>query len=638
LPSYLDAVAPQVAALAGRRHAILTSSGSAAIVLALQALGLGPGSRVLVPATTWVGCATAVLRTGATPVFLDAQADSPCAAPVGPPADAILAVHTYGSQVDLAAVRRAWPGVPIVEDCSHCHGAAAPDGTPLGAGGDLAVFSFQASKLLPAGEGGAVLTDDGPTARRLLALATDSRRLRRRPDPSGLNRLEPAGLDHGANHAMSEFAAAVLWAQLQDLPALAAARARGVRVLADALDPDRVRLVHDTASARAGAFYGIPLRPVAVRPGGPEALTRAVWEWCGARLDRVYPPIPASPLYRPATVGAYRAADGGGTNAFPHSWAWHEQAVVLPHQLFLAEDRLLQRLADGLNTPAGRTPAGRRAAAAPAEICVVVLTRGERPSLAAALAGIAGQDYPGPLSVLLVCDGADPAAPDRVRQAVPAPLRDRGRVSTVVLVPDGDPAGFDGIVRRVATLRNSALAHVTAPLVAFLDDDNDWEPDHLSSLAALLTERGALAVHSWRQLLSPVGEPCVPDTFPWIADPPAAARRWAALQRAGVVDGTNVIRDAASISAGPDGELGMVDLGEWLFDRRLFGILGFEAAAGPEPAGAEPLGEDDRLLRRLRDLLLPVHCTHRPTLRYRLGGFSNGWAAVPAVAALGDGW
>lgn len=180
LPSFLAAVAPRVAALAGRRHAVMTTSGSSAIVLALQALGVGPGCRVVVPALTWVGCATAVLRTGAQPVFFDAGARTPCTPSELtnielPPADAVLAVHLYASQVDIPALRKRFPGVPIIEDCSHLHGSFTLARRPLGSLGDVSIFSFQATKILPAGEGGTVATDDADMAARLLALGTDSR-------------------------------------------------------------------------------------------------------------------------------------------------------------------------------------------------------------------------------------------------------------------------------------------------------------------------------------------------------------------------------------------------------------------------------------------------------------------------------
>lgn len=640
LPSFLEAAAARIAEMAGRRFAVLTSSGSSAIVLALQALGIGPGSRVLTPATTWVGCATAVLRTGATPVFLDAAKLSPCAPSqldgksLGP-VDAVLAIHLYASQIDVPALRKSLPGVPVVEDCSHGHGAVAADGRRLGSFGDLSIFSFQATKVLPAGEGGAVVTDDEDMARRVFALATDSRRIVHRAPLDALNRLEPAGLLHGANHAMSEFSGAVLWAQLLRLPELAARRAEGLRHVTDQLGPHSSCLAFDQASAASGGFYGVPLLPVRPWRGGVTKVIEEVRDACGAQLDRVYPPIPSSPLYRPETMRAYRRtgpAPSRPAARLPNSSHWHQEGIVLPHALFLADRPHLDALADAIRMASGfpgraRVPPRHQPSGADApEVCVVVLTTGIRDTLTAALHSVAQQSYPGPCSVLVLCDDGEGAA-DRVPSLVAAAgLPGEILVRRVTLALDLG-TGPGNVFSRVALLRNTALCYVTAPLVAFLDDDNSWEPDHLASLVSLKTKTSALAVHSWRRLLTLEGEPYVPFTFPWLASPDAAAARFAVLTEAGVFQrGSDVVRDGASVLVA-GGDHGMVDMGEWLFDRRVFDLLRFETEWTPEELAAG-IGEDDKLLKRLRELLIPLHSTERATLRYRLGGFTNAFGAI----------
>lgn len=644
LPSFLDIAAARVAEMAGRQFAVLTSSGSSAIVLALQALGIGPGCRVLMPATTWVGCATAVLRTGATPLFLDAAAASPCApsqldgSAIGS-ADAILVVHTFASQVDIPALRECLPGVPLVEDCSHCHGAVSAAGRPLGSLGDLSIFSFQATKVLPAGEGGAVVSDDEDMAARLLSLATDSRRLVAAPPLDALNRLEPAGVLHGANHAMSEFCAAVLWAQFLNMPALAARRVDGLRFLADQLDEEGGSLVFDRASAASGGFYGVPFRPAHTWSGGVVGVIDEVWRACGARLDRVYPPIPSSPLYRPATVSTYCRRDTPAASAhpaevrFPHSTRWHREGVVLPHALFLADEPALTALADAINRLASRPPRRPRRASGTAvvdrhrEVCVVVVTSGKRDTLTEALGSLREQTYPGPSSILLLCDNQDRSA-DRVPDLIAAAdLPPEIPVRTVTLTLG---AGIDkgDAFSRVAQLRNAALGWVAAPLVAFLDDDNSWEPGHLASLTRLLDETRTLAVHSWRRLFDLDGKPHVPDTFPWIRDPHAAARRYVLLSDAGVFGhDSEIVRDRSSLPVGGR-DYGMVDMGEWLFDRRLFDVVRFDTNWTADEI-IDGVGEDDKLLQRLHELRIPVHCTQQATLRYRLGGFTNAFVAAP---------
>jgi dTDP-4-amino-4,6-dideoxygalactose transaminase len=649
LPSFVDAAAGRVAQLAGRRFAVLASSGSSAIVLALQALGVGPGCRVLTPAMTWVGCATAVLRTGATPVFVDANDANPCMSSqldgvaIGP-ADAVLAVHTFASQVDILALRECLPGVPIVEDCSHCHGAVSVDGRPLGSLGDLSIFSFQATKVLPAGEGGAVVTDDEDMAARLFALATDSRRLVPHPPLDALNRLEPAGILHGANHAMSEFSGAVLWAQLLSMPDLAARRADGLRFFADQLGAEGGSLVFDRASAASGGFYGVPFLPAHPWLSGVARIIDEVRSACGARLDRVYPPVPSSPLYRPETVSTYRRgeiltpathrapATHPAEALFPNSMRWHREGVVLPHALFLAEEPALTALAETMNRLAGRPQRQPHIPPRPAivqhhrEVCVVVVTSGQRDTLTEALGSLKEQTYSGPCSVLLLCDNQDCSA-DRVPDLVAAAALPRGIpvriVSLMFDVGTGDNAAF----ARVARLRNAALGWVTAPLVAFLDDDNAWEPEHLSSLTRLLDQTRTLAVHSWRRLLGPDGKPHVPHTFPWLRDPQRATARFAVLRDAGVFGhDSEIVRDRISVPVGGC-DYGMVDMGELLFDRRLFDVMRFDTNWTADEI-IDCVGEDDKLVQRLRELLIPVHCTEQATLRYRLGGFTNAFVAA----------
>lgn len=644
LPSFLDAAAVEVARMAGRRFAVLTSSGSSAIVLALQSLGVGRGSRVLMPATTWVGCATAALRVGAAPVFIDADALSPGAAGgldekrLGP-IDAALAVHLYASQADISALRASLPDVPVIEDCAHANGAVSADGRPLGSFGDLAVFSFQATKVLPAGEGGAVVTDDAGTAQRLFALASDSRRPVREPALDALNRLEPAGLSHGANHAMSEFAAAVLWAQLLRFPELAQRRSEGLRFLAAHLDGVHGELIFDEASAASGGFYGVLFLPNRPWPRGATHALNDVQGDCGARLDEVYPPVPCSPLYRPWTVPTYARTPYSADNVaeepehrFPTSTRWQRDALVLPHWLFLADKPPLRALARALGWAASPSRAPRctpktKTLIVP-EVCVVLVTAGRRDTLIESLRSVERQTYAGPCSVLVLCDDQD-GSTERVTGLLTAadlPARLPVRTVTLTLGPGtGDVNAFS----RVARLRNTALGYVDAPLVAFLDDDNAWDPAHLSSLVRLMRESRALATHSWRRLLTPRGQPYVPDTFPWLPDPEAAAARFAHLTDAGVFQlGSDIVRDRASVPV-DGGDYGMVDVGEWLFDRRLFDLLRFDTHWTPHQIDHN-VGEDDKLLQRLRDLLIPVHCTERATLRYRLGGLSNTFGQGPA--------
>jgi hypothetical protein len=174
---------------------------------------------------------------------------------------------------------------------------------------------------------------------------------------------------------------------------------------------------------------------------------------------------------------------------------------------------------------------------------------------------------------------------------------------------------------RVAMLRDLAAATCTADYLAFLDDDNEWEPDHLGQLLDTIDSHGP-AAHSWRTLVSPAGEPVTVDCFPWQLPSEQAVARLTALCGVGVMSRDSaVVRDRTVID-GVEGLPGMVDLGEWLFRRDLLRLLRFHRRRSPDEVTARH-GEDDTILEQLAELGVPVGCSRRATLRYRLGGMSN---------------
>ncbi|HTB11066.1 MAG TPA: glycosyltransferase [Bryobacteraceae bacterium] len=184
--------------------------------------------------------------------------------------------------------------------------------------------------------------------------------------------------------------------------------------------------------------------------------------------------------------------------------------------------------------------------------------------------------------------------------------------------PTPDQSPFE----RVALLRNMALELVHTSLVCFLDDDNTWEPHHASSLVEVMGTTGALAVHSWRRLIREDGSAWIPVDFPWLPPGPESRYLFETYLERGVFNrNDSVVRDVASLCV-PNGDLGMVDLGEWMFERTVFNVVSFESTVTPADLVGH-VGEDDKLLHRLRNLGIPIACSSQPTLLYRLGGFSN---------------
>lgn len=156
----------EFAAYCGAGFAAGVSSGTTALTLSLRALGVGPGDEVITQPNTYVATAFAISYVGATPVFVDVQPGTfnidpgRVAAALTGRTKAIIPVHMYGLCADIDAIRAAAPGIPILEDAAHAHGADL-HGRRAGSLGDIAAFSFYPTKVMGAlGDGGIVVTSD----------------------------------------------------------------------------------------------------------------------------------------------------------------------------------------------------------------------------------------------------------------------------------------------------------------------------------------------------------------------------------------------------------------------------------------------------------------------------------------------
>ncbi len=205
----------------GVPYCVSVDHGSSALLVALESLDVGAGDEVVVPAMTWVAPATSVLRAGALPVLADVDPETGCVtadtirAAMSERTKAIIVVHLGCTVADLDGILAlaAETGVKVIEDCAQAHGARWR-GQPVGTHGDVGAFSFQAGKVLAAGEGGAVVTSDPDIYRRAQQLRADSRRYPDADAGPGEMELVEQGDVLGANYCMSELAAAVLLDQL----------------------------------------------------------------------------------------------------------------------------------------------------------------------------------------------------------------------------------------------------------------------------------------------------------------------------------------------------------------------------------------------------------------------------------------
>jgi perosamine synthetase len=221
----------------GARHASAVSSGTAALHLALRAVGVEDGDEVVTTPFSFVASANAILFERARPVFADIDPvtlnldpDAAAAAITGR-TKALLPVHIFGYPADLPAFER--HGLPIVEDACEALGGRYADGTPIGSRGHPATFAFYANKQLTTGEGGMITMGSAEHKERM-----DSERNQgRAPNMDWL--------DHdrlGFNYRLSDIACALGLAQLDRLDELLAGRARVAALYREALADTAVRL------------------------------------------------------------------------------------------------------------------------------------------------------------------------------------------------------------------------------------------------------------------------------------------------------------------------------------------------------------------------------------------------------------
>jgi perosamine synthetase len=211
------------AAKVSRKLGIAVSSGSAALEVAVAALGIGPVDEVILPTFTIISCASAIVHAGAVPVLVDCDPHawnmdvSQVEARVTPRTRAIMVVHLYGLPVDMDPVLEIANkyGLKVIEDAAEMHGQAYRD-RPCGSFGEISTFSFYANKLVTTGEGGMILTDDDRLAERCRSLRDLGFQPRKRFVHEEL----------GWNFRMSNLQAAVGLAQLERLDEFVARKRR----------------------------------------------------------------------------------------------------------------------------------------------------------------------------------------------------------------------------------------------------------------------------------------------------------------------------------------------------------------------------------------------------------------------------
>lgn len=229
----------ELAQRCGQRYGVAVNSGTSALLLILDAFGIGPGDEVVIAANSYVGVLGAVARAGATPVFVDADLETANIPPdvltaaLTARTRAVIPTHMYGFPADMDAVAAAVRpyGPVVVEDAAHALGAAYR-GRPVGALGTIAFFSFSGKMITVFGPGGAIVTNDRRAAEDLSSLRDQGRA--RAEEISFVRRRDAAWYDQariGYNMHLAELCAALGRIQLRMLDGFLEHRRRAAAYL-----------------------------------------------------------------------------------------------------------------------------------------------------------------------------------------------------------------------------------------------------------------------------------------------------------------------------------------------------------------------------------------------------------------------
>lgn len=352
----------ELGAAVGAPHAVAVSSGTAAVELALRALGVGAGDEVITVSHGFIATANAVVAVGAMPVFVDVEPDTfgmdPAALPgaLSPRTKAILCAHQIGFPCDLGGILpfARTHGVPVIEDAAGALGseiqvdAGGPWerlGRPHGV---LACFSFHPRTVITTGDGGMLTTTDGALAARLRTLrqhATTVPADARERDPLAREQYtEPA-----YNVRMTDLEAALGRPQLARLEAFLGDRRRLANTFAQDLAEHPVLVAPAERGNTRANWQAFPAR---LRPEGGLTQDQLLRYF----LDRGI--VCHRGLTNAHQEPAYAGRDNWRGGPLPVSEALRENVVMLPlfHGMTRDEERLVRRAIADLRDSRARTP------------------------------------------------------------------------------------------------------------------------------------------------------------------------------------------------------------------------------------------------------------------------------------------
>ncbi len=350
-------VAKKFAEMHTAKYAQCVNTGTVAIQAALKAIGILPGDEVIVPAYTWEGTVGPVLLVNAIPVFVDVDPDTYCLdaklieQAITPKTKAILPVHLGMRFADMDEILRIAKkhNLKVIEDCAHAHGGMWK-GQGAGSMGDLGTFSFQSSKLITSGEGGAVITNNLEYMEIVQSYINAGR-------ASLTDQFHHRIV--GFNYRLGEFQAAVLGPQIDRLPQHAAVREKTMKHFEARLKGIKgIGLLKPEPRITRLAPYGYVFKYYAKEVKDiPRSAFVAALQLEGIPCDGLfYEPVYKSSLFPVKSAdfpalswGREKPLDLRNMYSCPEAdrAAYHE-AVWFPHQLFLGSTSDVDAIADAI--------------------------------------------------------------------------------------------------------------------------------------------------------------------------------------------------------------------------------------------------------------------------------------------------
>jgi dTDP-4-amino-4,6-dideoxygalactose transaminase len=352
-----DSFAKSFAKFHGAKYGLAVANGTIAIEIALKAAGIQPGDEVIVPAYTWEGTVGPILLLNAVPVFVDVDPDTYCLdaklieKALSPKTRAILPVHLAMRFADLDEIGRIAraKNLVVIEDCAHAHGGQWRN-KGAGATGDLGCFSFQSSKLMTSGEGGAVISSNLEFMERAQTFTNCGR-------ASTTDKFAHRFI--GFNYRLTEFQAALLDGQLTRLRKQQKIRQTNMdhleKKLAGTLGLSFLK--RDKRQTRVAAYQFV----FKYSPDDFQGVNRAAFlgalEMEGIPCDGLfYEPVYKSALF-PVDPREYPVLSWGRPEPLDlknmyrcpvSERAAYVESVWLPHHIFLGRRRDASDIADGI--------------------------------------------------------------------------------------------------------------------------------------------------------------------------------------------------------------------------------------------------------------------------------------------------